>query len=142
MYGSRGQELSDIKSEKISPEEARYKLLISKCKEVITWSANYEADILTSYSSSVDHNARAFAEELVSIHPNDPQAVGYYARSLVMEGRLEDAIAKFERAASLGDGHSQLVLGPLFSVIQGTRQVQGHQLSRTVSEIRKCCCNH
>jgi tetratricopeptide (TPR) repeat protein len=98
----------------VSQSENEYKLLLEKAQLLITWTADTEASTLVSNSSQKDSRARVFCEQLIKLKPDDSYANGLYARSLIMEGRVEEAIAKYEKAANLGDAHSSLVLGLYF----------------------------
>ncbi len=86
----------------------------AECRAALTWSADQEASTLSSYSKSFDPAPRVLCKLVLDEYPNDPSINGLFARALVVEGRLEEAIARFERAAKLGDVHSNLVLGYYF----------------------------
>ena len=73
--------------------------------------AEEEASALNGYLSSPDAEARRLCELVLKMAPDDAAANGLFARALVAEGRREEAIAGLERAASLRDAHSNLVLG-------------------------------
>lgn len=87
---------------------------LAPCREALSWSAEAEASTLASYPSTNDPTARALCGVILAKMPDDPAINGLYARALVVEGRLEEAIARFERAAEKGDIHSNLVLGLYF----------------------------
>jgi|GEM_PF-2994529 len=94
----------------------KFQILFDQCKNALTWTPDEEASNLSSISNNKDQKARIFAEELVTLKPNDPTIVEFYARSLVMEDRKEEAIAQFEKASDLGSTHSSLVLGLYFTL--------------------------
>jgi hypothetical protein len=90
------------------------KAAAAECAAALNWSADQEASTLSSYASTTSPEARVLCERVLRKYPEDPTVNGLFARSLVLEGRLEEAIARFERAAKLGDVHSSLVLGYYF----------------------------
>jgi hypothetical protein len=97
----------------------------AECEAALTASAEDEADVLSTYASSIDPAPRVLCQRVLDRFPDDSRANGLFARSLVAEGRIQEAIARFERAAELGDIHSNDVLGHYFLLSRESDRSRG-----------------
>lgn len=108
---------------------------MAECRDALTWAAEDEAATLSSYSTRIDPAPRVLCERLLGAAPDNPVINGYFARALIMDGHLEEAIARLERAAQLGDARSNLILGHYFLLWRESNRSKGIEYLNKAAEL-------